>query len=304
LVEELDKFRRAFEKLELVACQDQSSTKPLDWARLQDLPPLEDLARPLDKILFGGLLAYVDYQWVTHTHDGREAARKFLGRTCVLRGVTHVGLVPMTIWNSNRIGYRTPQERSYSMIGILLHEQIHALFRTYLCKGHCAGTPEQQRLCTYLSWRLVQLNGSPESRCHCPGHGPAFHEIARQLQRVAPGILGTKEFSLGDFVKACNCSETPMCLAHCYDPYYDRVSYAKDKHPRFRSLEHYFFGYKKCRGPPEPTTPALPWPTPALAPSPTPESISWKVWVYAAVVTEILSIYWKFERYLDRFNSY
>jgi hypothetical protein len=190
-------------------------------------------------------------------------------------------------------------------MGTLLHDQIHALFTTYLCRGYCVGIPEQRHLCLYLTRPLVRLIGSPDSSCHGMGHVPAFWEIARQLMRVTPGVLGTKEL-LASYIDACSCSETTKCLAHCYDPCHDEISWAMTKYPCLRSLEYYFHGCDKCKGSSESTTPALAWPAPALPPDPCPEleSISWKQRLYSEVTSRILTLCWKFGQYLDRFNGY
>jgi hypothetical protein len=182
---ELEIFHRAFKKLE--EFQPLNDTERPD---LPDLPPREDLARPLDQLFFGGLLVHTDYQWITNYIDGTQVSHR--GYADVQGAIPCVRVVPVTTCHPHTAKYwhpdplkseileLTPEERAHQMIAVILHEQIHALLGTYGCRGNCLGTPVLQRFCLYLSGQEVGAEG----------HGFAFWDIGLVLKDVASLVLG------------------------------------------------------------------------------------------------------------------
>jgi hypothetical protein len=100
---ELEKFHLAFKKLEGI-------TRPEDTEKLdlRDLPPLEDLARPLDRLFFGGLLPHTDYQWITNYADGTQVPHR--GYAAAYGAIPYVRVVPVTAWHPDTAKFRDPQD--------------------------------------------------------------------------------------------------------------------------------------------------------------------------------------------------
>jgi hypothetical protein len=125
-------------------------------------------------------------------------------------------------------------KRACAILGNILHEQVHALFMTYLCTGRCDGTSYQRALCRYFSSRLVhgfkkvtRMNEVWDDE-YFYGHGPAFEEVARNLGKTAQNVLGLeKPIDMGCVVNKCQCIGTPYCIGHCYPDYKSQLSTIK-----------------------------------------------------------------------------
>ncbi|KAF2872275.1 hypothetical protein BDV95DRAFT_593680 [Massariosphaeria phaeospora] len=99
----------------------------------KDLPELSALARPLDAIFFQGLLAsHTVYNWETESNLNL----KVYGVTSLLRGggakiVAKIRLYPKTLYLDCADG--NTDGLAHHILSILLHEQIHAYSKLYLC---------------------------------------------------------------------------------------------------------------------------------------------------------------------------
>ncbi|KAF2437705.1 hypothetical protein P171DRAFT_449900 [Karstenula rhodostoma CBS 690.94] len=176
-----------------------------DW---RQLPDVQAFSNSVGKALFGGTIARVSYNWVTHTPEEGLVKSK-LGSTLIARSYheeVQVNIFPPAFKSSDRL------------IGTAVHEQIHAFLDRHLCRGQRCRQADQSQidLCKYLSDRMVGLfdsRGAIGEFQQQLGHGPAFQHLARHAQQVLEKLMG-RFIDTGDIISPCQCTTDPQLNKH------------------------------------------------------------------------------------------